>query len=176
VSAPESDAPPPAKPAAAPVATTDTGSYRIPSLGWRILGGALRVIPLVILLIGVPVAILTFLQAHGIALPLPIEIAELAGIALTILIVARYILKPTRLYGPIAIAVSTVTLLYLYYLWVNSHYTLAIPGADVSITVAYGEFILLLMLVSALTLAAGVLTTIEDVRSPRQRLPFDFPP
>jgi hypothetical protein len=32
------------------------------------------------------------------------------------------------------------------------------------------------MVVPALALAAGVVTTIEDARVPRERLPYDYPP
>jgi hypothetical protein len=150
--------------------------YRIPSLGWRILGGALRLIPLVVLLIGLPVGILTFLQSHGISLPLPIATVEYAGIAITALVVARYILKPTPAFGPLSIATAVVELVYLYVVLVNATYLLEIPGADVGVAISYGNLILLLMIVPALALGAGILTTIEDVVTPKERLPFDFPP
>jgi hypothetical protein len=161
--------------AAEPYGTPPTGQYRVPSWGWRILGGALRLVPLALLLIGVPVGILTFLQSNGVSTPFPIVIVELAGVALTALIVMRYIFRPTSLYGPLAIAVSTVSLVYLYYILEHSMYTLRVPNADVAIGVTYTDLVLLLMIVPALTLVAGVVTTIEDVARPRERLPFDFP-
>jgi hypothetical protein len=160
----------------APSSPPAPGSYRIPSLGWRILGGALRLIPLVVLLIGLPVAALTFVQSHGISLPIPIATVEAAGIAITILVVARYILRPTVLYGPLSIAASAVTLVYLYVVLVDATYHLTIPNVDVDIGIGYGNLILLLMVVPALALTAGVLTTIEDIAAPGERLPFDFPP
>ncbi|MGA8542310.1 MAG: hypothetical protein WB947_02030 [Thermoplasmata archaeon] len=160
----------------APRATPSPGQYRLPSWGWRILGGGLRLIPLVLLLIGVPVAILTFLQSHGISPILSIATVELFGAVITALIVARYIMKPTVLYGPLAIATAAASLAYLYILLVHSTYVLTIPSADVSIGVTFRDLILLLMIVPALTLGAGVLTTIEDVNRPRERFPFDFPP
>jgi hypothetical protein len=152
------------------------GSYRIPSLGWRILGGALRLVPLAVILIGLPVAALTFVQSHGISLPVPILTVEYAGIAITALIVARYVLKPTTLYGPFCVATSAVTLLYLWVILVDATYRIAIPGADVSISVSYGDLIVLLMVGPALALTAGLLTTAEDARAPKERLPYDFPP
>lgn len=152
------------------------GTYQIPSLGWRILGGALRLIPLVLILIGVPVAILTFLQANGIALPIPIPTVELIGVVITVLIVARYILKPSGAYGPLAIATAAVTIVYLYLILVDATYHLTIPGSGVTIAVGYTDLILLLLIVPTLTLAAGALTLIEDVGHPRERWPFDFPP
>ncbi|MCI4339112.1 MAG: hypothetical protein L3J68_02105 [Thermoplasmata archaeon] len=152
------------------------GTYRVPSLGWRILGGALRLIPLVVILVGVPVAVLTFLQSHGIALPLPITTVEYAGIALTILIVARYILKPTAAFGPLSIASAAVTIVYLYVILLDATYHLGIPGAGVTVSIGYGNLILLLLIVPALALGAGAVTLIEDVSAPKERLPFDYPP
>jgi hypothetical protein len=152
------------------------GTYRVPSLGWRILGGALRLIPLVVILVGVPVAVLTFLQSHGITLPIPITTVEYAGIALTILIVARYILKPTAAYGPLAIASAAVTLVYLYVVLLDATYHLGIPGSGVTVSIGYGNLILLLMIVPALALGAGAMTLIEDASAPKERLPFDYPP
>jgi hypothetical protein len=150
--------------------------YLIPSLGWRILGGALRLVPLVVILIGLPVAALTFLQSHGIALPVPILTVEVAGIAITGLIVARYILKPTVAYGPLSIATSVVTLLYLWVILIDATYHLAVPGGDVVLSIGYRNLILLLLLVPGLALTAGGLTTIEDITAPKERLPFDYPP
>jgi len=149
--------------------------YRIPSLGWRILGGALRLIPLVVILIGVPVAVLTFLQSHGIPLPIPLLTVEIAGIAITALVVARYILKPTPAFGPLSIATSVVTLLYLWVVLIDSTYHLTVPGSGVVIGIDYRDLILLLLLVPALALAAGAVTLVEDANRPKERLPFDFP-
>jgi len=162
-----------------PVATGEgppPGTYQIPSLGWRILGGALRLIPLVLVLIGIPVAILTFLQSNGISLPLPIFTVEAIGVVLTILVVARYILKPTGAFGPLAIATAAVTIVYLYLILVDATYHLTIPGSGVTIAIGYTDLILVLLIVPALTLAAGCLTLIEDAAHPRERWPFDFPP
>jgi hypothetical protein len=170
VSAP-SPTPTPTPPPSGPA----PGTYRIPSLGWRILGGALRLIPLVVVLIGVPVAILTFLQAHGIALPIPIPTVEFLGIVITILVVARYILKPTGAFGPLAIATAGITIIYLYVILVDATYHLSIPGSGVTISIGYGSLILLLLIVPALALAAGALTLVEDAVAPGERLPFDFP-
>ncbi len=152
------------------------GTYQIPSLGWRILGGALRLIPLVLFLVGIPVAILTFLAAHGIQGPIPILTVELFGIVLTALIVARYIAKPTAAYGPLSIGTAGVTILYLYLFLVDATYQLSIPNAGVTITLGYTDLVLLLIIVPALTLVAGVLTLAEDASAPRERWPFDFPP
>ncbi len=167
-----------AAPAAVPASSSGPppGTYQIPSLGWRILGGALRLIPLVLILIGVPVAILTFLQAHGINLPIPILTVEIFGVAITILAVARYIARPTAAFGPLSIATSALTIVYLYLILVDATYHLTIPGSAVTITIGYSLLILVLMIVPALALGAGALTLIEDAIHPHERWPFDFPP
>jgi len=152
------------------------GTYQIPSLGWRILGGALRLIPLVIVLIGVPVAILSYLASQGVSLPLPIATVEFAGIVITALVVARYVWKPTAAYGPLAIATAAATIVYLYLILLDATYRLTIPNYGVTITLGYSTLILLLLIVPALALAAGALTLIEDATAPRERWPFDFPP
>lgn len=162
-----------------PTATTTApmvAGYRIPPLGWRILGGALRLIPLVVILIGLPVAVLTFLSVHGIPLPIPIATVEVAGIAITALVMARYILKPTAAFGPLSVATAVVTLVYLWVVLVDATYDLAIPGAGVALALGYSNLILLLLIVPALALGAGALTLIEDSTAPKERLPFDFPP
>lgn len=160
----------------APTPPPTVVGYRIPPLGWRILGGALRLVPLVVFLVGLPVAALTFLQSHGIALPLPILTVEIAGIVITALIVARYILKPTAAYGPLSVATSAVTLVYLWVIFVDATYRLAVPGVPVTVSIGYGLLILVLMVGPVLALTAGALTTVEDARAPKERLPFDFPP
>jgi hypothetical protein len=152
------------------------GTYQIPSLGWRILGGALRLIPLVIALIGIPVAVLTFLQSHGISVPIPIPTVELFGVVITILIVARYIAKPTAAFGPLAIATAALTIAYLYLFLLDATYHLTMPGSGVTISIGYADLVLLLLIVPALTLGAGCVTLIEDALHPRERWPFDFPP
>jgi len=161
---------------------TETGrtpgglGYRLPSWGWRIAAGALRLIPMVLLVVGLPAALLAFLISHGIAVPLSILTVTVFGILICALATARYIGKPTRVYGPLALATSVVTLLYLRVILAASSWTLTLPNSDFSLTLNYLELIELLLLVPTLALAAAVVTTVEDYRAPRERLPFDFPP
>jgi hypothetical protein len=162
--------------APAPPAAPPNLGYRIPSLGWRIMVAALRLIPLMLLFIGLPAAGLSFLQSHAIPLPLSIVVVTVAGAVITALSTARYIAKPTRLYGPLSIATSAFVLAYVFYILSQATYTVALPNSGVSIHFAYTTLIELLLLVPILSLAAGIVTTVEDARSPRERLPFDYPP
>ena len=156
-----------------------TGSglgYRIPALGWRIAFGGLRMIPLVLLLVGLPAAALAFLGAHEIALPLSILAVTGFGVAITAVSTARYIARPTPWYGPLSIASGAVTLLYVLVILASPTYTFSVPGAHLTVTVGYRELLEILLLVPALALLAGIVTSIEDLRFPRERLPFEFPP
>ncbi len=158
-----------------PRAAPPPAGYQVPSLGWRILAGGLRLVPMIVLLIGLPVGLFSFLQAHGISPPIPLFTIEVFGILLSILITLRYILKPTGAYGPLAIATAGVTLAYLYLLLLAASYAITIPNADVTLSVGYSRLILILMIGPALALTAGVLTLIEDASHPKERLPFDYP-
>lgn len=154
----------------------DLGGYHVPSLGYRILAGGLRLVPLLVLLVAVPVAALDLLSAHGIALPVSILTVEVGGILLSVLATVRYVVRPTRAYGPVSLLMSIVTVAYLLVLWAQSTYRIAIPGTSATIAVSYATMIVLLLVVAVFGLAAAVVTTIEDGRSPGERLPFDFPP
>jgi hypothetical protein len=163
-------------PSAAPAPPTPRPeSYHVPSLEFRILASALRLVPLLILFVGIPVAILEYLSSRQISLPVSVATVEFFGVAIAILSTARYIAKPTAAFGPVSMATSVVTLAYLFTLWLQATYRIAVPSSSVTISVGYADLVALLILVPALALIAGLLTSIEDLRSPRERLPFDFP-
>jgi len=153
----------------------ETGGYQIPSLGYRILVAALLLIPSFFLLVALPVAALTFVNSRGIALPISIVAVIVWGFLLLGVGTARSILKPTRAYGPLSVAASLVSLLYLLYLITLSPYRFVVPGGSASIAAGYSMFLELVMIVPAIGLVAGLLTTVEDARAPKERLPFDYP-
>ncbi|HYB77361.1 MAG TPA: hypothetical protein VEE83_01600 [Thermoplasmata archaeon] len=163
-------APPPAR-----GPTPEAAPARVPSLGYRILVAALRLVPGFLLLIALPVAALTFVNSHGYAIPISVVAVTAWGAALLAVGAAQYILKPTRAYGPLSIAYSLVGLLYLLYALSLSPYRFSLSGGTASIAAEYSKFLELLLIVPALGIVAGLLTTIEDARSPGGRLPFDFP-
>jgi len=154
---------------------SETAGYRIPSLGYRILVAALRLIPTFFLLIALPVAALSFASARGIALPISTYAVTVWGIALMSLGAARYILKPTRAFGPVSIAASAVALVYLVYALSLSPYRLTVPGGSASIAAGYATFLELVMIVPAIGILVGILITIQDAGSRTERLLFDFP-
>jgi len=150
--------------------------YSVPSLGYRILAGGLRLLPLIIVLVGLPVAALTFLTTHGLHVPISILTVTVAGLAIAVLSTARYVLKPTWMYGPLSMAVSAVTIAYLLTFFFAATLDFGIPQHGISVGIGVEGVIGLLLAVPALAFAAGLVTTIEDLRSPRERLPFDYPP
>ena len=147
---------------------------RIPSLTRRIVIASLRVIPVLIFLVGVPVAALNFLSAHGVSTPVSLLHVTLAGSALAVLGAARYVSRPTRAFGPVSMAASGVALLYLWTLLPDASATFHV-GNGGSATFGYAGVLLLLMIVPALTLAAAAVTTLEDRWRPGERVRLDYP-
>jgi hypothetical protein len=159
-----------------PPPTPPTLQYRVPALGWRILVASLRLIPMMLLFVGLPAAALIFLQSHSLPLPLSIVVVTIAGAVITALSTARYIAKPTRLYGPLSVAASAFVMVYVFYILSQSTYAFTLPGSDINLHLSYTMLIELLLIVPALSLAAGLVTTVEDAREARERLPYDYPP
>jgi len=155
-------------------ASEQTG-YQIPSLGYRILMAALRLIPSFLLLVLLPVAALAYVNARGYALPISEDAVAVWGILLVAIAAVQYILKPTPAYGPLTVLYSAVGLAYLAYAITLSPYRFVLPGGTASVAAGYSEFLELLLIVPALGILAGLLTTVEDLRTPKERLRFDFP-
>ncbi len=149
--------------------------YQIPPLGQRILASALRLVPLFVLLVGLPLAGLAFLSDHGIALPIASVTVTGFGLAIAVLAALRSILRPSRAYGPVAIAASATSLAYLLVLLAQATYHIAVPNSSVTVTLDVARFLALLLIVPAFGLASALVTTIEDLRHPAERLPFDYP-
>lgn len=164
----------PAPAASSPSPRVDTG-YVVPSLGYRILVAALRIIPSFFLLIALPIAVLEFVRSKGIALPISTNAVLVGGLVLIALGTARYIAKPTRAYGPLSVAAALAAFAYLLYAISLSPYRFVIPGGSASVAAGYALFLELMLIAPALAIAAGILTTIEDAHSKTERLLFDFP-
>jgi hypothetical protein len=162
-------------PSRASAVSGETGGYHIPSLGYRILVAALRFILSFFLLVALPVAALSFVNSRGIALPISTTAVAVWGLLLLALGTARYLAKPTRTYGPLTVATSFVSLLYLVYALGLSPYRFVVPGGSASITAGYSMFLELAMIIPAIGILVGLLTTVEDAGAPKERLPFDFP-
>ncbi len=154
----------------------DLSGYQVPPLSYRILAGSVRLVALLVLLVGLPDAVLAYLSSHGVTPPVPLLTVTVAGAVISGLVTARYILRPTRAFGPVSAASSFATIGYLLTIGLGAVYRLALPSRSIELTLGYGSLVELALLVPGLALVAGVLTTLEDLRSPGERLPFDFPP
>ncbi len=152
-----------------------THGFQIPPLGQRILASGLRLVPLLVLLVGLPLAGLTFLGSHGISLPVSDLTVTGFGLAIAVLAAARSVVRPSRAYGPVSIATSATAFVYLLVLLTEASYHIAVPGSSVTISLNVARLIALLLLVPAFGIAAGVVTTIEDARHPMERLPYEYP-
>ena len=148
---------------------------RIPSLPRRIVYAALSLITLLIVFVAVPLGVLNVLAAHGIQPPLSLETISAVGIVLAVLGAARTVAKPTRAFGPIALAASGILFLYLFTLARNG--VVAFPtGSGGTLQLSYGNAILLVAVAPLLSAIAAVVTMVEDTRTPGERLPYDYPP
>jgi hypothetical protein len=155
--------------------TQEPPPTRIPSLAYRIIIAGLRLVLSFVLFVAVPVALLGYVHSRGLAIPISIAAVTTWGVVLLALSAAQYVAKPTVAYGPLSILVSGVFLAYLYYLVSLSPYRFVFPGGGASVAAGYSTFLEILMIVPAVELLAGILTTIEDFASPGERLPFDYP-
>lgn len=147
---------------------------RIPGLARRLVVGTSRFVGLAIALGWVPYEILVRLAAFHVVSGVPPDDLLVAGVGLAFLAAARYVAKPSRAYGPVAMLAGAAGVAYL--LWLGAHATLVIaPFSRVGLTISYGAVLDLLAIAPALRLVAGAVTTVEDLRRPGERLPFDFP-
>jgi len=163
-----------AVPGGAPL-TVRAPAADIPSLARRIVYASLRLIGLLILFVAIPLGILNLLAAHGIQPPVSLVTVSYVGILLAVIGAAGTLLRPTRAYGPVALAGATLLFLYLLTLARNGVLTVAL-GSSATLHLGYGNAILLLAVIPVLTAIACLVTTWEDLRKPGERLPFDYPP
>jgi hypothetical protein len=158
-----------------PAASVSAGRAKIPSLARRIFFASLRLVVLLVLFVAIPLGILRTLSDHGVTPPYSLLTISAVGVLLAVLGSVASVARPTRAYGPLALAASIVLFLYLLALARNGTVTVAI-GAGGSFQLSYGSAILLIALVPLLGALAAAVTTAEDMRRPGERLPFDYPP
>jgi hypothetical protein len=142
--------------------------------------GVLIAIALVVVLVIVPYIFIKTLSGFGLNLGLPLVDLIAFGIILAALSSAAYIAKPTRAYGPLFATKSGVTLVYLFIFA-----GLATAGLSFnsnggsgggSVNFGWAALIWIVMIIPAIKLVAGLVTTVEDIMHPGERLPYDFPP
>jgi hypothetical protein len=146
---------------------------QIPSLARRLAIGSLRLVPLLFLYVVVPILGLQVLAAHGIGSGFDVPTVSLFGALLAVLSTARYVGRPTLAYGPLSVATSLGKVAYLLYFAAFASIHVAFSG--VGIDLQFGQLLELLALVPMFGIAAGIVTSWEDLRHPGERLPFDYP-
>ena len=148
---------------------------KIPSLTRRLIVATIMLVPLLIFWVGLPTAALSELGSHGVNSSLGIQTVSIAGVLLSFLAAARYVVRPTRAFGPVAFLAGIAASAYL--LAIVPYATLSLTiGGSLNLTLDYGPALLLLAIVPAFAAAAGLVTTIEDGLHPGERLMFDYPP
>jgi hypothetical protein len=157
-------------------ASSGTRPPKIPSLARRIAVASIRLVGLLIVFVAIPLGLLQILASHGINPPYSILTVSAVGILLSVLGASATIARPTRLYGPIALASSVILFLWLLALARDSTIRIGIGSSGGFLQLSYGSAILLVTLVPVLLACAAIGTTAEDLRKPGERLPFDYPP
>ncbi|MFI5414293.1 MAG: hypothetical protein ACHQ16_01270 [Candidatus Lutacidiplasmatales archaeon] len=147
----------------------------VPSLPRRVFFGSLRLIGLLIVFVAIPLGLLQFLSANGITPPYSLLTVSAVGVMLAVIGATASVARPTRAYGPLALAGSVILFLWLLALARNGTLRIAF-GSGGLFELDYGNAILLIALVPLLGALAAICTTAEDARSPGERLPFDYPP
>jgi hypothetical protein len=146
----------------------------LPSVPRRVALGMLRIVPVLILLVGVPTAILGYLSSAGIHSNVSLLTVSIGGLIFTVFSTARYILRPTRAFGPVGVARAGAAFAYLWYLLPNA--SLVIPaGSQSTLTLNYGSVVEALLVVPVLMLLTACLVTVQDYRGFAARLRADFP-
>jgi hypothetical protein len=146
---------------------------RYPTASSRIGLGIVVGFLLAVAFVALPYVVLSGLGRFGLQPALDSRTVLWAGAILAGLGAARYVLKPSRAYGPSSIAYALGWIAYLAWLIAQSPIAFTFRGATISL--GYGTFLLAAMVVPVLGLVAGFVTTIEDAAYPGDRLPFDFP-
>ncbi|MCI4368966.1 MAG: hypothetical protein L3K09_05330 [Thermoplasmata archaeon] len=162
-------------PAATDPAAVLGARYRIPSLGRRLLGGALRFVPLLVLWVGVPYYAFRAAGQYGVHSPISLPALGTIGLFVAFLSAASYVLKPTRLYGPVSFVGSLLVIGYLLSIVPSATLTLTV-GNGVNVSLGYGTLVLFLLAAPILSALSALVTAAEDAVDPLERLSVDFPP
>lgn len=168
--------PSPPTPAVAPTPPPMPPPPSLPSTARQVAVGAAITVALLLLLVVIPLQVLARLQnLSGAAFTLALTNGDilLYGVVVAVLYGLRAALRPTKGFGPLTIAASGVSLVYLLYL--ARHATFGVSGGDIGIQIGLGPFFALLALVPLFGLLAGIVTTVEDFARPGERVRYEYP-
>jgi hypothetical protein len=141
-----------------------------------VIGVILFVLLLAVLVI-LPLWLLGIVGQHDVGYGVPSVLVLYGGLAIVVLNTLAWVAKAERIYGPLCIAASLVSLGYLLTLmqYASIQYSTSGGGTAITAAVSYGDFIKLLCIVPAIGLVSGLFMTLQDLFHPKARLPKDFP-
>lgn len=154
---------------------------RPPSWMTRIALGILVLVGIYLVLVVMPGFLFTSLRNAGI--PVPAESANfvLVGSLVAVTGAVAYVLRPTRAYGPAAIACDIAEIAYLLLIYQASPIQLSLnmggggSNNGIAIGVAFTLVIVIFLLVQLIHLVGDAVTTAEDLRHPNERLWWSYP-
>jgi hypothetical protein len=145
----------------------------IPSLGRRLAWAIVRAALLIVAIVVIPWYLLNLVSGYGIGTPVPLLGLAALGVAFAAVGAARYVSRPTRAFGPLTIAASLMSFVYLLYLIPIA--SIGFQHADnVSVAIYFGRFLQYCLLAPLFGMAAGAVTTYEDVARPRERINYEY--
>lgn len=165
----------PSAPLAPPVPPPSPPAYSAPSVARRVVVAVLVSIGFLVLLVAGPEYALRRLASAdvGFTTPLNEQIVIGYGLVVSMLYGLRSALRPSRAFGPLTILASLLGVAYLLYL--STVATFAVGVSETVVGVSVGTFVRLLALVPLFGVLSGIVTTVEDVRHPGERLAVDYP-
>ena len=113
-----------------------------------------------------------YLAAHGLAPHFSPQLLLAAGALLAVLSASAFAAKPTRAWGPLRLAVYSVTIGYLLVLLQNPFDHVNVAGA--TFTFGYGPLLELFLIPPALGALYAILVTIGDYLHPEERIRMMF--
>lgn len=154
-----------------------TPAYRVPRKLQRMRGAIVWLLVLVGFLVVFPVAVLLSAHTQGVTTLSPLVLIVGGGIAIAGLSTYARYNRPTRMYGPMAIASSAGALVYLLLLYTTAtiQYSASVGGREVFASINYGGLVLVFTIVPILGILGGILTTFQDRLFPGKRLLKDYP-
>jgi hypothetical protein len=140
--------------------------------GARLVGAGFVAFAYFILIGLVPYYAELFAARLGLGAPVDPSVLLFFGALLAVLTGVAFALKPTNAWGPACITVALVGLGYLAYLLQHPAFVVTFSHFGVAIT--YRDLLELLLIPPFISLVAGIVTTVEDVRNPGERARIMF--
>lgn len=150
----------------------------LPALPWCIAKGIAKMVLLSFILVLLPLEVLSVLSSIiPIQFPLPGDLLVLGGFGIAICSGAATAAQTARSYGLFLFLSSVFRLGYLTGLAITGFLgiTVNMNSSNIGITFGFADLIYLIMIGSILAAVSALITLVEDLKHPGERLPFQFP-